>query len=575
MTRLVKPSAMRGALLLVLIATASAAAAPRAARRKPPAAEHTGSNGSAGGSGADRAPAAPPAADRSAPGRAAAERKPGPDDARAVAVLERIVAGPDSAARKAAIAELAAVAPRAIDAIGAWLVRPHRSDSAERTAVLEAIKASVPDKTGKFSQPARQTGKEQQADDSFDWQAALLALDPATPGVGEVIADDAAIRALAATADFSAAHRIFDAAFAPESMIYRDECGRYLRKMEPASIPALTSESMSRDFDRKRYATWQLERLDRQEPSKALDAAMGDEALTIAILDVFRRTHHREAVHAVWRRVDADSPRIRAAARAAWKGYITGPPPPPAPTAKLNLPGGKKTKKPKPLWLTSRELADNELRKAANELLHEDYPLEDPTLEDEEEGHERKSKTVKVDLEQLTGRLLAYYDAERAKRDAAEWTAARSRFASGDVGGAVDQVDRMLAADPDHGDRAVRAEMARLYLAWGKQLEAKQRWSDAAAAYSKAQGLDPQGASAKDALAAHYFTLGKSLEAEGKDGGPDFRRAVALKPDYAPARTAVREVEAASRPSWMLYAAAGAVIAALMLFAAAMIRRRA
>jgi len=77
--------------------------------------------------------------------------------------------------------------------------------------------------------------------------------------------------------------------------------------------------------------------------------------------------------------------------------YITGPPPPPAPVAKLNLPGGKKTKKAKPLWLTYRELADNELRKAANELFHEDYPLEDPTLEDDDDDHPRRSKTVKVE----------------------------------------------------------------------------------------------------------------------------------------------------------------------------------
>lgn len=501
---------------------------------------------------------------------------PGPDDARAVAILERIVAGPDAAARKAAIAELAQVAPRAVDAIGAWLVRAHTADVADRRAVLAEIKASVPDKTGKFSQPARQTGKEQQADDDFDWQPALLALDPAMPGAGEVIADDAAIRALAGSRDIQAAQRIFDAAFHPETMIYRDECGRYLRKMEPASIPALTQESMAKDYDRRRYATWQLERLDRQEPGNALDAALGNEALTIAILDVFRRTHHREAVHAVWHRVDADSPRVRAAARAAWMDYITGPPPPAAPVAKLNLPGGKKTKKPKPLWLTYRELADNELRKAANELLHEDYPLEDPRLEDDDDdGHERRSKTVKVDLEDLTRRLFAYYDAERAKRESTEWAAAKARSDAGDLAGATQLVDRMLAADPQRGDRGQRAAMARLYFAWGKQLEAKQRWAEAAAAYSKSQGLDPGGASARDALAAHHYTLGKALEAQGKDGGPDFRRAVALKPDYAPARSAAREAADAGRPSWLLYAAAGAAALAMLSFAAAMMRRHA
>ena len=523
--RLAKSSAMRGALILLVVAVTTAPVAAAA---------------------------------------------PAPDDAKAAAILGRIEAGPDAAARQAAITELTELAPRAIDAIGTWIGRAHTADVAARRAVLAGIKASVPDKTGKFSQPARQSGKEQKADDEIDWQAALLAQADA-PGAGEVIADVAAIRALAATKDLHAAQLIFDVAFAPDTMIYRDECGRYLRKMEPASIPALTLASMAKDYDRKRYATWQLERLDRQEPGKALDAALGDEALTIAILDVFRTTHHREAVHAVWRRVDADAPRVRAAARAAWMDYITGPPPPPAPVAKLNLPGGKKTKKAKPLWLTYRELADNELRKAANELLHEDYPLDDPSLEDTE--HEKKP--IKVDLEELTGRLFAYYDAERAKQDVAQWAAAKLKADAGDLAGATQMVDRMLATNPERGDARDRTQMAQLYLAWGKQLEGKQRWADAAAAYSKAHGLDPKGATANDALAAHHYALGKALAADGKDGGPDFRRAVALKPDYAPARTAAREVATAGRPFWMLYAAGGAAVAAMLLFAAAMIRRRA
>jgi tetratricopeptide (TPR) repeat protein len=133
----------------------------------------------------------------------------------------------------------------------------------------------------------------------------------------------------------------------------------------------------------------------------------------------------------------------------------------------------------------------------------------------------------------------------------------------------------MLAVNPERGDAATRTEMAKLYATWGKQLEGSRKWAEAAGAYSKARGLDPSGPAANDALAAHHFTLGKALEAQGKDGGPDFRRAVALKPDYAPARSAAREVAHAAKPMWMLYAALAAVIAAMLAFAAAMVRRRA
>ena len=490
------------------------------------------------------------------------------------ATLDKIVKAPDATARKAAIDELMKEAPQAVDALGTFLARKHDTDLATRRKVLEDIKAAVPDKNGRFQTPERKSEKEEKADDDLDWMAGLLAADPATPGLGEVIADDAAIRALASTNDIHAAQLLFDAAFGDETIIYRDECGRYLRKMSPYSIPALYQQSQDKNYDRKRYATYQLERLDRQEPGKALSAATADEALTIAILDVFKATHYREAVHAVWTKVDADSTRVRAKAREAWMAYVTGPPPPPAPKKKLQLPGGKLTKKEKPLWLTYRELADNELRKAANELLHEDYPLSDPTLDDTDDEWKKK-KSVKVDLEELTKRLFDYYDEQRAKKEGEQWTAAKALADKGDLAGAAGALDRMLAATLDPSGRKDAPEMAKIYFAYGKQLEGKSQWADASAAYSKAQGLDPKGPNATQALAAHYYTLGKSLDAAGKDGGPDFRRAMALRPDYAPAKAAEREAEHRGRPTWMLYIAALAAAAAAGLFAMGMLRRKA
>lgn len=526
--------------MIVMMAVATASAAPKG---KPPR---------AAAPAAPAAPAPPP-------------RPLTADDTQAVELLKKIEATP--AAAKPLIDELTKLAPRAIDGLASYLARTHVASIVERRKVLEAIKAAVPDKAGHFVTPQRKDAKQEQADDDLDWLVALIALAGDHPGLGEVVADDAAIRALAATKDLRAAQLVFDAAFAAETTIYRDECGRYLRKMEPASIPSLTLESQASDYDRRRYATYQLERLDRQEPGHALAAATGNDAITIAILDAFRTTKHREAVHAVWTKVDADAPRVREAARAAWRVYVVGPPPPPAPRRKLQLPGGKLTKRAKPLWLTYRELADNELRKAANELLGEDLPLADPTLDD----NERKGKTVEVDVEALTQRLFAHYDAKRAERETAQWTAAKALADKHDLAGAAAALDRLLAANPERGERAA---MAKIYVELGKQLEQDHKWLEASAAYSKAHGLDPKGAGATDALAAHHFTLGKALEAQGKDGGPDFRRAVALRPDYAPAKAAAASVEA-PRPLWLLYAAASAAACALVLFGAAMVRRRA
>jgi hypothetical protein len=114
--------------------------------------------------------------------------------------------------------------------------------------------------------------------------------------------------------------------------------------------------------------------------------------------------------------------------------------------------------------------------------------------------------------------------------------------------------------------------MAAVYVAYGKQLESAQKWSEASAVISKAHGLEPK----KQTLAAVHFTLGKSLEAAGKDGGPDFRIAVANDPDYAPAKSAAENAASSdsAKPAWMLYAAIGAAGLAMLLFGAAMMRRR-
>src|SRR5690606_3857639 len=132
--------------------------------------------------------------------------------------------------------------------------------------------------------------------------------------------------------------------------------------------------------------------------------------------------------HAVWSKVNADSARTRAAARAAWRAYVEGPPPRPAPKKKIQLTGGKLTKEPKPLYLTYRQLADNELRKQSNELLGTDYPLIEFVLDgsDEKPGY-RKPKEVKLDLVAVTKQLWDLYDKERADREAKQWAEADAK----------------------------------------------------------------------------------------------------------------------------------------------------
>jgi tetratricopeptide (TPR) repeat protein len=504
-------------------------------------------------------------------GRARAE--PVADAARLEVLLTTLGRPGAKAERRAAAQQLAELAPRVHVALGAKLQRKRATSAEQRRAVLDAIGAAVPDATGKFSQPKRQLSADLKADDEVDWLAALLDLDPqkaalvappsadgeapapAEPAftaaaLDEVIVDVALLRALAASAASAAASPIFDAAFAEDTVIYRDECGRYLRKMEPYSIPVLTKQSQG-GGDRRRYATYQLERLDRQDPAKALAAATSHESLLIEILDTFRATKHREAVYAVFAYINHDSPPVRAAARKAWLGYVTGKEPPPAPKRKMVLPGGKLAEKETPLWLTYRELAEEKLRKVSEEVL--DEPI---------------GENQRVKVEELSRRVFAHYDAIRAKQEAAQWALIKSQAASGDLAGAVARIDQLLAVDPD---RSERAEMAAIYLAHGQALQAKSQWHEAAAAFSSAHGLAPQAATAKDALAARDFALGKAMEADGKDGTGLFRRAMVAKPDFEEAAEASLGGE---RPRWMLYSATIAGILAVALAALGVSRRR-
>jgi len=253
--------------------------------------------------------------------------------------------------------------------------------------------------------------------------------------------------------------------------------------------------------------------------------------------------------------VDDDSPRVREAARATWMAYVTGPPPPPAPKKKLVLPGGQLAKKETPLWMTYRELADFDLRKLSADLLGKAYDEKD-----------------EIDLEAVSKEIFAHYDAERQKRDDAVYQAAKERAKGGDLANATAVFDQLLAANPD---RPWRAEMATCYFEYGKQLVSASKWRDAAAAYEKANVLDPSGANAKEAQAGHDFALGKALEAEGKDGGAALRRAASLQPDYASDKRVAEALGEGDKSPWLLYAAIAAGVLALVFFAVGMRRRTA
>lgn len=474
---------------------------------------------------------------------------------RATELLTSLESAASTSERLQAASELADIAPDAVPAIVAFLGRTHDSTNDERREVLRSIKAAVPDEQGRFLTPARQKAEDIRADDEFDWLPLLAELEHST-AVGETLADDAAIRALAASQVPEAGTAMLEVAFSEEGMVYRDEIGRYLRKMHPYSIPALIrGQHQDKDPSLSRYARYQLERLDREEPGKAMSAAAEDEQLGAEILRAYQDTKFRQAVSIVLDYVDHISPAVRRAARETWMSYVTGPPPPPAPKRKLQLPGGRFTDKPEPLWLTYRELAEVELDRRYQELFGEEPPRG-------------------MSLEEQSNKVFAHYDEQREAAIEAIRAEGAGLADDGDLAGAVARFDRILAVRPTYERRA---ELAPTYLAHAQALEKDEAWREASAAFAKAHALAPQADTATRALAGYHYSLGRALEAEGKDGRASYARAIELDPSYAPARKAAERtgvVEPRGGREWMLYAGVAGGAAALLLLGLGLARRR-
>jgi hypothetical protein len=468
-------------------------------------------------------------------------------------ILDRLAAATSAEERRKAVDELTALTPTPIPELAAFLDRTRASAEADRRRLLAEKGYDVPDDKGKFSSPGRQTDKEEKTNDQLDWLTPLYDM-PASPALTDIILDLAVMRALAASKSSKGAAAIIHLAFEADGVAYRDECGRFLRRMSPWSLPALirAAESPSgrnADKSRARYARYQLERLDRESPRKALNDAPTD-ALQVEILHTFADSQYREAVFVVLDTVDHVSPKVRQAAREAWMEYATGRDPRPAPKQKLQLPGGKLSEEEVPLWLNHRELADIAIRRRLEELTGKKPP-------------------AKATLADLSKQIFAVHDRRRAERLDKEMAAGLEQAGKGDLAAAGARFDAILVQVPDY---ARRGEMASTYLALGDQLEKASKWREAATAFGKAHAVAPAGPSAEEALSRHHRARGQGLAAEGKKEVAAAEMARATEID----RAVDRRVEQAGRGdrSWMLVTGIAVGLAGVLLLGMGLAWRR-
>ncbi|MBT8494919.1 MAG: hypothetical protein KJO07_17850, partial [Deltaproteobacteria bacterium] len=379
-------------------------------------------------------------------------------------LLATLAKGPDAGAAKKVTAELAKLGN--LEELEAFLKREHQSNDAERRGVLRDVGAAVPDKKGKFRTPKRKSAEQNKKDDDFDWLVALTKL-PQSTARDESIANVAVVRALAGSRKPQAAAIILDFAFTELGLVYRDECGRYLRKMAPYSLPALIHASQlgRKNPSKDRYATYQLERMDRQNPKKAVDAASAE--LKVHILKAFADSGYREAVYATLDHTDHLNPKVRKAARDAWMEYIAGKKPRPAPKRKLQMPGGKLSDKREPLWLNHRELADIELRRRIEALTG-------------------KAPAANANLKAMTAELFGYFDARQNEKLDALFKRGVDLAGKNESVEAAELFDKVLAQRPDFDRRAL---MAPTYFNLGKKLRKQKKWREASLAFAKAHSV--------------------------------------------------------------------------------------
>ncbi|HEX8953047.1 MAG TPA: hypothetical protein VF945_14430 [Polyangia bacterium] len=343
----------------------------------------------------------------------------------------------------------------------------------------------------------------------------------------EAIATVTTMRAVAASKRGDAVDPIFKVAFEYDG-VFRDECGRAIRSMDSYAIPRLIElvhqpnagkQSLAKQ---RRYAAYQLDRMDRQRPQKAI-ATAPDDRVRADIIHAYGDTRALDAVEAVLGQVDSSSHRVRREARWAWLRYVTGKAPPPAPKRKRKLPGGKEEAEEKPDYLTYREIATLALQK---ELAAINNAPPDPN----------------ASAKQLTDELFDYYDKKRAAEWDGAFAAAHAREERGDLKGATDDYGWILAHDPNY---AHRGDMAHAFARYGDSLRDQGDVPRALGSWRQAIDLAPDGPDARPAAARVALYDGLEALARGHADVGAFSQALALDPSLSEAKKGL------SRARWM------------------------
>lgn len=367
-----------------------------------------------------------------------------------------------------ALARALAAAPAALWPEGqALLLAPRKARKADYKALLALIGGDVPGRYGHF-ELAWKRAHGHNVRLSEDWFEDLLALPsrqvsrPLRPIYRDCVITAALLRASeAAGRDPARTDAVVDALLAAAYVhegTFRDEVGRAIRRLGDDAVPTLIRRSIrlplpddeaaaqelkgSPAYRQAEYAAYQIDRMDRAHPRKALAASRDEPRRLIALLEAYALARPGEAAAPLLEHIDAALPRVRAAARAAFLAYVSGPAPRAERKIVRMLGGATGESSAQP---TYRDLA----RVALTSRLAESHPDLLAAACPRERG--RPPEACDAPLDRLAGELFARLDAARAEREHQLIAAA---LAEDDRDAAIATLDALLADDPDLSARA-------------------------------------------------------------------------------------------------------------------------
>lgn len=353
---------------------------------------------------------------------------------------------------------VAAASPETWPQIRAALLAERKAPKGDYRSLLDAIGGDVPNRYGHFAR-AWKKAHGFSVKLSQDWFEDLLMLPPGRISSGlrpvyrDCVAQTALLRAASKiakdeptlTGDIVAT--LLDTAYI-HTGTFRDEVGRALTGIGDEAIAHLLVQSQLpekvRDetavpVRRAQYATHQLDRMDRLHPARATDAVREDPRRLAMVLNAYGTVRPGEAADVLLDYVDAGNPTIRAAARASFAAFVTGPPPA-ASHRKIRLLGGATTNARS--HLTYRQRAALAVRQR--------LAMDAPELVEEECDTRREDGSFDLQCEAQPDRhAQAYFTWLDERRQTRDQEALADALAETDVQLRVNRLDRLLVGNPE------------------------------------------------------------------------------------------------------------------------------